>query len=180
MDAILNLGFALSRRSEYKKFKREFEAAFSEPLTKGISARIARTLLKHGADPRAVNNNGGTALHFAAFQDRLDVAKLLLQAGANANHRDRFGHGPLTCAILGNNRDMALLLLNCGADPTKQPEALGVAVAEGRLKLVRALIDKGWDVNSRAHQKRTALRHAKNRRHKAIAEALRRAGARDE
>jgi cytochrome c len=116
----------------------------------------------------------------AAFQDRSDLAKLLLRAGADANHRDRHGHGPLTCAVLRNHCDVVLLLLENGAEPKKQPEALGVAAAEGRLKLVRALIGKGWDVNSKAHQKRTPLRHAKKRRHKVIAEALRKAGARSE
>ena len=156
------------------------EFVLREAACKGVSARITRALLKHGANPRAANNNGGTALHMAAFQDRPDVAKLLLRAGADANHRDRHGHGPLTCAVLRNNRDVVLLLLENGAEPKKQPEALGVAAAEGRLKLVRALIDKGWDVNSKSHQKRTPLRHAQNRRHKAIAEALRKAGARSE
>jgi ankyrin repeat protein len=151
-----------------------------EAAGKGISARITRALLKHGANPRAANNNGGTALHMAAFQDRSDVAKLLLRAGADANHRDRHGHGPLTCAVLRNHTDVVLLLLENGAEPEKQPEALGVAAAEGRLKLVRTLIDRGWDVNSQAHQKRSPLRHAQNFRHKAIAEALRKAGARSE
>lgn len=38
VDAILNLGFALPRRSDYAIFKREFEAAFSDPLAKGVTS----------------------------------------------------------------------------------------------------------------------------------------------
>lgn len=38
VDAILNLGFALPRRPDFKDFKRDFEAAFSEPLTKGMGS----------------------------------------------------------------------------------------------------------------------------------------------
>lgn len=38
VDAILNLGFALPRRSDYTKLKREFESAFSAPLAKGITS----------------------------------------------------------------------------------------------------------------------------------------------
>jgi hypothetical protein len=38
VDAILNLGFALPRRSDYTKFKHEFESAFSEPLAQGITS----------------------------------------------------------------------------------------------------------------------------------------------
>ena len=38
VDAILNLGFALPRRSDYALFKREFEAAFSDPLANGATS----------------------------------------------------------------------------------------------------------------------------------------------
>jgi hypothetical protein len=35
---ILNLGFSLARRSDYRTFKREFEDAFAEPLPSGMSS----------------------------------------------------------------------------------------------------------------------------------------------
>lgn len=38
VDAILNLGFALPRRSDFAKFEREFESAFSDPLAKGATS----------------------------------------------------------------------------------------------------------------------------------------------
>ncbi len=38
VDAILNLGFALPRRSDFKKFKREFEAIFSVLLAEGLTS----------------------------------------------------------------------------------------------------------------------------------------------
>ena len=38
VDAILNLGFALPRRSDFKRFKREFEAVFSGPLAEGMTS----------------------------------------------------------------------------------------------------------------------------------------------
>jgi hypothetical protein len=38
VDAILNLGFALPRRSDFKRFKREFEAVFSSPLAEGVTS----------------------------------------------------------------------------------------------------------------------------------------------
>ena len=37
VDAILNLGFALPRRSDFKRFKREFEAVFSVPSAEGLT-----------------------------------------------------------------------------------------------------------------------------------------------
>ncbi|MCA9179417.1 MAG: ankyrin repeat domain-containing protein [Planctomycetales bacterium] len=151
-----------------------------EAVRGGIDARITRRLLKAGADPTAASHRGVTPLHLAAMQNRLDVARLLLKAGADPNHRDRYGQGPLTCAILRNNRPIVELLLKSGANPQRQPEALGVAAWEGRLGYVRELIERGWNVNSKSHQGRTPLRHAKNRRHKAVAAVLVKAGARDE
>ena len=38
VDAILNLGFALPRRSDFKRFKRAFEAVFSVPLAEGLTS----------------------------------------------------------------------------------------------------------------------------------------------
>jgi hypothetical protein len=38
VDALLNLGFALPRRADFRKFKREFEAIFSGPLAEGVTS----------------------------------------------------------------------------------------------------------------------------------------------
>lgn len=45
---------------------------------------------------------------------------------------------------------------------------MGLAAWEGRLPYVRALIEHGWDVNSKAFKERTPLQHARNRKHKSI------------
>ena len=37
VNALLNLGFALPRRSDFKRFQREYEAAFSGPLAEGMT-----------------------------------------------------------------------------------------------------------------------------------------------
>jgi ankyrin repeat protein len=148
-----------------------------EAATNSIDLRICRALLKFGADPCMANKMGSTALHIAAFHGRPDVARLLIRAGANANHRDRHGHGPLTCAISRDHKDVATLLLANGADPRLQPEALGVAAWEGRLRFVKMLIANGWDVHSKSHQRRTPLQHARIRNHKTVIQALIDAGA---
>jgi len=38
VDAVLNLGFALPRRSDFPKFKREFTSVFSDPLAQGVTS----------------------------------------------------------------------------------------------------------------------------------------------
>jgi ankyrin repeat protein len=152
------------------------ETLLAEAARKGVGIRIAKQLLAAGADPLQANRSGGTALHVAAFQNRLDVTKLLLRAGANPNARDRHAHGPVSCAILRENWDLATFLIKNGADPQKQPEALGVAASSGKSSIVRLLVYMGWDTCSKAHQNRTPLWHAQSRRHKVIVEFLQSTG----
>jgi ankyrin repeat protein len=148
-----------------------------EAATSSVDLRIFRALIKYGADPCMANKMSSTALHIAAFQGRADAARILVRAGANVNHRDRHGFGPLTCAISRNCKDIAVLLLKHGADPRQQAEALGVAAWEGNLGFVKMLIQNGWDVHSKAYQKRTPLEHARNRKHSSVIRALIDAGA---
>ena len=147
--------------------------------TSKIDLRITRSLLKSGADPNAQNKSfRQTAMHMAAFHDRADVARLLIRAGADIDIRDKHGHGPISCAIMRNSKEVFRLLLNQGADPTLQPEALGLAAWDGKLGFVKTLIDHGWELHSKAHQGRTPLQHARNRKHSSIVKILTEAGAR--
>lgn len=147
--------------------------------TTKIDLRITRSLLKYGADPNAQNKSfRQTAMHMAAFHDRADVARLLIRAGADVNIRDKHGHGPISCAIMRNSKEIFLLLLNQGADPTLQPEALGLAAWDGKLGFVKTLIEHGWELHSKAHQGRTPLQHARNRKHSSTVKILTEAGAR--
>ncbi|KAF4693651.1 hypothetical protein FOZ60_010325 [Perkinsus olseni] len=54
-----------------------------------------KTLIARGADPRAVNENGQTALHFAAVNGHPSVVELLVEKGANLKCRGycEFGLG---------------------------------------------------------------------------------------
>lgn len=148
-----------------------------EAATGSIDLQVCRSLLTSGADACMANRMGGTALHIAAFHGRADVAQLLIRAGANVNHRDRHGHGPLTCALSRNHKNVIFLLLENGADPRRQPEALGIAAWEGHLHSVKILIEYGWDIQSKSHQGRTPLQHARSRKHKSVISALIDAGA---
>jgi hypothetical protein len=59
---------------------------------------------------------GQTPLHFAAFNDRLDVAKLLLADKADVNAKAKNGSTPLHLAAAKGNKDMVELLLTNKAD----------------------------------------------------------------
>src|SRR2546422_3173079 len=60
-------------------------------------ARV-RTLLETRADVNAAQNDGTTALHWAAYHDDAETAALLVRAGANVNAVNRYGVPPLSVA----------------------------------------------------------------------------------
>ena len=60
--------------------------------------------------------DGCTALHLAAYGNRIDFVKCLLQAGADINKQDESGNTALHIATRNNYRDVAGLLLSKGAD----------------------------------------------------------------
>jgi len=72
------------------------------------------------AHPDLVNSidekYGQTPLHIAAFNDRMDVAKVLLAAKADVNAKAKNGSTPLHLAAAKGNKDMVELLLDNKAD----------------------------------------------------------------
>src|SRR5436309_1033345 len=95
----------------------------------GIDTRLAdaamrgdkdavRLLLKQKIDVNASQGDGATALHWAAFQDDLEMAQLLLQAGASVKAATREGAiTPLFMACTNGSAKMIEALLKAGADP---------------------------------------------------------------
>jgi len=57
-------------------------------------------LINGGANVNAAGNDGGTALHAAAFMCRTDIVKALLAKGANVNARKHDGQTALSTSVL--------------------------------------------------------------------------------
>ena len=76
-----------------------------------------RALLQQHLDVNATAVDGDTALHWAAYWDDLDTARLLLDSGANANTTNRYGVTPLSLAATNGSAAMIDLLLKAKADP---------------------------------------------------------------
>jgi ankyrin repeat protein len=106
---------------------------------------------------------GWTALHSAANQDRLEVARLLIARGANVNVFDERDYTPLKIAVNGGYREMVELLIAHGAliNPidTIGMSPLHFAAAGGHGEIAKILIAKGAIVNAqtRDYTRRTAL-----------------------
>jgi ankyrin repeat protein len=63
----------------------------------------AQVLLDHGASDSLLDDeNGSTALGWAAFFGRPDVVDVLLRSGSDPSQRNKHGLTPLGCAIGGS------------------------------------------------------------------------------
>jgi ankyrin repeat protein len=106
-----------------------------EPGTDAEAVEAVRTMLKLGDDLNAVDANGNTAMHGAAYKHLPGVARFLGEAGAKIdvwNRKNKAGHTPLAIAA-GIQRGMNFvysreteavirgLLEQAGAVPATQP-----------------------------------------------------------
>lgn len=142
---------AISACNARLKIQKKLDAALLK------SARI--TSLWHfidaGADVKATNANGSTALHFAARKADNQAVKMLLAKGANATAKNNQGATPIALAIdtysdcktESNEKTLRLLAEDCAADPSAHYEALRHAAFYGTLDACRILATTPCVVN---------------------------------
>jgi len=137
-----------------------------------------RTLLKEKVDVNVAHGDGMTPLHWAAFNDDLDVARLLISAGASPNATTRVGAiTPMLIACKNGNPAMVEAMLDAGADANTASAdgatALMTAAISGSADTVTLLLKRGASVNAResAHQQ-TALMFAAAENRAAVIAAL--------
>ncbi|HJW44897.1 MAG TPA: ankyrin repeat domain-containing protein, partial [Lysobacter sp.] len=138
------------------------------------------TLLANGADPRAVDNDGNSALHHAARSSDPGVAALLRDAAAEVDALNADGLSPLGVACAAGNWRLAKFLLERGAKPEPaggQPALLAAAgTEEDDAAGVVLLLKQKAKVDGRDAQGRSALHEAAYAGHIEIVEALLGAG----
>ena len=98
---------------------------------------ISHYLMRNGADPRAVDQHGDTAMHWAAYKGHSDLVSLYAVGAMSGcdvpiNQSDNFGQSALHLAALRGNADTVQSLLDLGAErhnPDKKGKtALNLAV----------------------------------------------------
>jgi uncharacterized protein len=134
------------------------------------NAAEVRRLVQSGADVKAAQADGATALHWAAYTGDVSLASLLLEAGADVKAANRNGSTPLWLAASQGDAPMIEALLKGGAD-ANEPLPLGrkplmLAARSGHVDAVRALLAAGADVNAKEDARgTTALMQAADQGH---------------
>ena len=157
------------------------DAPLADAAEKMERARI-RALLKQRVDVNTPQADGMTALHWAVYQDDLEIAELLVRAGAHVNAANRYGVTPLSLACTNGNGSIVELLLESKADPNAPlpggETPLMTAARTGTLVVVKALLSHGARVDGKDDRRgQTALMWAAAEGHAAIVQALVDAGA---
>ena len=139
------------------------------------------TLLANGADPRATDTEGNTALHHAARSSDPGVAALLRDAAAELDVANADGITPLGMACAVGNWRLARFLLERGAKP-EAPDSVPALLAaagteEDDAAGVQLLLKHKARVDARDADGRGALHEAALAGHAEIVAALLAAGA---
>ena len=110
---------------------------FVPAAARGDLPGVECNLRDEGADVNAAGEDGQTALHWAAYGGRLEMAELLLAAGADVNAKNDAGRTPLYRVFEANENDdgggdaaMALRLIRAGGhhgSACESPSAVNAA-----------------------------------------------------
>ncbi len=150
-------------------------------LCKSGDAVKVEEAITNGADVNAKNNEGKTALMWAAMFGHADVAEILLKHGANVNAKDNDGWTALMKAAKYGHADVAEVLLKHGADVNANNNngktALMFAAENGHADVAEVLLKHGADVNAEDDDGMTALMFAAGYGHVDVAEVLLKHGA---
>jgi ankyrin repeat protein len=110
-------------------------------------------LLRQGASVDAREEDGTTALAWAANRGNVAMAELLLAAGANPNLTNELGIGPLSLAISNGSVIMVRLLLAKGAGANVAREngetPLMTAARLGQTEMMKLLLERGAKLTAR-------------------------------
>jgi len=110
------------------------QMVFIEAAKRGDIATVRQMLAKDADLANVADGSGKTPLHAAAWNGRLDVAKLLLESGADPDAKDLTQKGtPLEWAAWSARPDMVKLIVEHGATIPRRLLGWSEQMARGRL-----------------------------------------------
>ncbi|MFP6763971.1 MAG: ankyrin repeat domain-containing protein, partial [Planctomycetaceae bacterium] len=157
------------------------DSALADAAEQADWSRVTR-LIKHDMHSvNAVQADGMTALHWAAWHDRLDMAELLLDRNASPSAANRYGVTPLALACENGNAGLVRRLLTAGADANATrpggETALMTASRSGSLPAVQSLLKHKANPDARERTGQTAVMWAAAEGHAHVVSVLITAGA---
>lgn len=150
-----------------------------ESVSLGRTEAVRAMLDEEAALATAWSADGFTALHFAAFFNGEDSARLLIDRGADVNAvaRNDMAVAPLHSAVASDARGVAELLLNARADSNARQQggwtALHAAAKHGKREWVDLLLSHGADPSIASDDGKNAAEMAKDAGRQELAERLR-------
>ncbi|WP_372369366.1 ankyrin repeat domain-containing protein [Candidatus Uabimicrobium sp. HlEnr_7] len=148
------------------------------PLIYAIeNLEFMKLLLEKGANVKAKDKYGNTALLKACSMKNIDIVKLLLEKGADINQQDSYGNTTLMNAMKRRRVEIAKLLIEKDVDvnvAVRNLTALFYVARMGDAKMMTLLIEKGAKVNLQDDEGQTPLFYAANVE---VAKLLLKAGA---
>ena len=125
------------------------EDSFIESAKNGDAVAV-RLFLQAGVNVHAKDQDGWTALMYAAFGGYDEIVKTLVESGANVNEKSNDGYTAMMGAALKDRLSTVRLLLECGADANAQDKdgftALMYADAKGHTDVIEVLLGVGAKV----------------------------------
>jgi len=127
-------------------------------------------LLSKSADPKGVDGDGTTALHWSVRRGDVQITKLLVKSGAKVGVTDRYGVTPMSLSSLNGDAELTAVLLDAGADvESANPAgetALMFAARNGSIPTLELLLQRGASVNAKERVRgQTALMWAVGENH---------------
>jgi hypothetical protein len=131
------------------------------------------------SDPNAAaarDDNGYSALHWAAIRGHWRIFTELVEAGASMSAAGDDGSTPLHWTCHHERADMVGLLIDAGAEPNVNDRwgqtPLHVAARRGCREVAELLISRGADPNARTHEGWTPLHVASRSGHERLVRLL--------
>ena len=115
---------------------------------------MVNAILSQGGKIDACNQDGWTALMFAASANQYEALELLLEKGADVNIRAKNGNTALLVAFVFDYNKTAELLLEKSANPNffydnyEGKTLLMITIEHNSIEHIRLLLQHGTDVNS--------------------------------
>lgn len=130
-------------------------------------AEIANFFLKHGAEVNSKRSFDMTSLFIASCRGNFETVAVLIKNGADVNAHNNDGTTALYVAVQINDVKLVHFLLRHGADvhQCRYPSGvrftpIAMAASNGSTEIIKALIDKGANINYICGMGMTSLHHA--------------------